>query len=69
MAMNYETYDKQHAHFGGTVYPSDFNTETRRYSPTCGSDIAKRIEADYRRDRKLFINYIRKTEESNNGRK
>lgn len=36
-----ETYDKEHNHFGGTVYESDF-----RYASV--SDIAQRIASDLR---------------------
>lgn len=43
-----------HRHFGGIVYGSDFNTEYN-HSSACGSEIASRIENDYRREKKLYL--------------
>lgn len=49
---NYTTkrFDKEHGHFGGLIFQSDFNTDYRgkdkgKYE---SSDIAKRIAADLR---------------------
>ena len=53
MATNYntETFDKEHMHFGGTVYYSDFNYVSV-------SDMVKRIELDLKREQKLQKNKI-----------
>lgn len=59
MAKNYygtETFDKEHIHFGGIIYPSDFNTGYRGKDNTNGSTIATRIESDFRREKKMLIN-------------
>lgn len=40
--------------FGGIIYPSDFNTDYRGKDNTNGSQIASRIEADWRREEKLW---------------
>ena len=41
-----EIYDRQHIHFGGRIYPSDFNTNYHGKDNPHGSLIAARIEAD-----------------------
>jgi len=51
-----ETFDKEHRHFGGTIYPSDFNTDYRGKDSTNSSSIAARIMSDFRREKKMFIN-------------
>ena len=59
MTRNYyttETFDKEHIHFGGKIYPSDFNTDYRGKDNTNGSSIAARIESDFRWERKLLNN-------------
>lgn len=49
-----ETFDKEHIHFGGKFYPSDFNTDYRGKDNTNGSSIAARIETDFRWEKKLL---------------
>lgn len=49
-----ETFDKEHIHFGGKIYPSDFNTDYRGKDNTNGSSIAARIETDFRWEKKLL---------------
>ena len=57
MTGNYyktETFDKEHIHYGGEIYESDFNTDYRgqdrkKYE---SSSIASRIESDFRKERK-----------------
>ncbi len=48
-----ETFDKEHIHFGGVIYSSDFNTDYRGNDNTNGSTIASRIESDFRRENKM----------------
>ncbi len=48
-----ETFDKEHIHFGGIIYYSDFNTDYRGNDNTNGSTIASRIESDFRREKKM----------------
>ena len=50
-----ETFDKRHMHFGGFVYPSDFNTDCRGKDNIHGSPIASRIESDFRWEKKTLI--------------
>ncbi len=51
-----ETYNRQrimrtdHTKFGGVIYPSDFNTESRGKPRVNGSLIASRIAQDQRFD-------------------
>ena len=59
MTGNYTTeiFDKQHIHFGGKIYISDFNTDYRGKDTTngsAGSAIASRIEADFKWEKKLL---------------
>ena len=56
MTGNYTTeiFDKQHIHFGGKIYISDFNTDYREKDTTNGSAIASRIEADFKWEKKLL---------------
>lgn len=49
-----ETFDKEHRHFGGFIYQSDFNTDYRGDDNINGSTIASRIESDFRREKKLY---------------
>lgn len=49
-----ETFDKDHRHFGGIIYESDFNTEY------CNNNIAQRIESDFRRERSLRKDQIKR---------
>lgn len=51
-----EIFDKKHRHFGGLIYPSDFNTDYRKNDNTYESAIASRIESDFRREQKLYKN-------------
>lgn len=51
-----ETFDKEHQHFGGFIYQSDFNTDYRGDDNINGSTIASRIETDFRREKKLYQN-------------
>ena len=50
-------FDKEHRHFGGLIYPSDFNTDYRGDDNINGSTIASRIESDFKREKKLFEYY------------
>ena len=56
MTKNYytETYDKEHIHFGGRIYESDFNTDYRGSDNIYGSTIAARIETDMRWEKKIL---------------
>lgn len=49
-----ETFDKNHKHFGGKIYLSDFNTDYRGKESTNGSSIASRIASDFRREEELM---------------
>lgn len=49
-----ETFDKEHIHFGGKIYLSDFNTEYRGNDISNGSSIAGRIESDFRKEKNLL---------------
>lgn len=49
-----ETFDKEHIHFGGTIYASDFNTNYRGKDSTHGSSIAARIERDFAWEKKTL---------------
>lgn len=51
-----ETFDREHIHFGGMIYSSDFNTDYRGKDNTNGSSIAARIESDFRREKKMLKN-------------
>lgn len=55
METNYKTerFDKEHRHFGGIIYQSDFNTDYRGNDNTNGSIVASRIESDFKREHKL----------------
>ncbi len=55
-----EIFDKQHIHFGGKIYPSDFNTDYRGKDNINGSIIASRIETDFIREKKLLGLYKKK---------
>lgn len=61
MARNYftETFDREHIHFGGMIYPSDFNTDYRG-KDQWESSIAARIESDMRWEKKLVLQSKRK---------
>lgn len=50
----YGIYEVDHTKFGGIIYPSDFNTHYRGKNNTNGSQIASRIETDWRREEKLW---------------
>lgn len=52
-----EIFDQEHIHFGGSIYPSDFNTEYRGKEAN-GSSIAARIEADFKWEKKLLKNNV-----------
>lgn len=55
MRNNYtEAFDKEHIHFGGKIYFSDFNTDYRGKDNINGSSIAARIESDMRWEQKLL---------------
>ena len=49
-----ETYDKEHIHFGGKIYTSDFNTDYRGKGNTNGSSIASRIASDMRKEKEIL---------------
>lgn len=56
MAENFyrtETFDKEHTHFGGIIYPYDFETEYYN-----GRNIANRIASDWRFDAQCKKNEI-----------
>lgn len=56
MTGNYKTerFDKEHRHFGGLIYQSDFCTEYRNnVRGTNGSITAKRIAEDFEWEQKL----------------
>lgn len=55
LMISFETYDKDHRHYGGMVCVSDFNTEYRWDREIKGSVIARRIQADHIRDRRLAM--------------
>lgn len=55
-----ETYDKEHLHFGGIIYSSDYNTDYRRKNNTHGSPIAKHIADDKRFDEQCRKNVLDK---------
>lgn len=57
----YGIYEVDRTKFGGKIYLSDFNTDYRGKDNTKGSTIASRIEADWRREEKLW----KKTKDSN----
>ena len=54
-SSNYKTerFDKEHKHYGGKIYLSDFETDYRGKDNTKGSPIAERIESDTRWERSL----------------
>ena len=58
-----EIFDREHIHFGGLIYSSDFNTDYRGKDNTHGSIIASRIESDFKREKntlgKNYNNYRR----------
>lgn len=55
-----ERFDKEHRHFGGLIYQSDFCTEYRNNGAN-GSIAAKRIAEDFEWERKLRkLNFINK---------
>lgn len=58
-------FDKEHRHFGGLIYPSDFNTDYREDDNINGSSIASRIESDFKREKKLCQSCTH-TEKGNN---
>lgn len=47
-------FDKEHTHFGGCIYSSDFSTSYGGKEHTNGSPIAARIEADFKRERETI---------------
>lgn len=44
-------YDPEHIHFGGIIYPSDFNNEIIGLRNNNGSTIAARIVSDWKFDK------------------
>lgn len=54
-----EAYDREHRHFGGLIYSSDFNTDVRGKDHMYGSPIAARIQSDQRRESRLTESSIR----------
>lgn len=55
-----ETFDKEHIHFGGEIYFSDFNTDYRGKDNKNGSSIAGRIESDFRKEKNLLKEGVNK---------
>ncbi len=53
---NYKTelFDREHRHFGGVIYLSDFHTECRKSAARHGSTIASRIVSDFHREKSLL---------------
>ena len=49
-----ETFDKEHRHFGGKIYHSDFNTDYRGNDTPNGSSIAARIASDFNWEKKIL---------------
>ena len=62
---NSQRFDKEHRHFGGLIYQSDFNTDYRGKNNTNGSTIASRIESDMRWEQKLYEDYQRERKNRN----
>ena len=62
---NSQRFDKEHRHFGGLIYRSDFNTDYRGKDNTNGSTIASSIESDFRWEHKLYENYQRERNSRN----
>lgn len=52
-----ETFDKEHIHFGGVIYPSDFETDYRG-KDNAESMIAGRILSDFRRENRMVSWYF-----------
>ena len=50
-----ETFDKEHIHFGGEIYFSDFNTDYRGKDNKNGSPIAARIKSDFKRENEIIM--------------
>lgn len=55
-----ETFDKEHIHFGGEIYFSDFNTDYRGKDNKNGSSVAGRIESDFRKEKNLLKEVVNK---------
>ncbi len=55
-----ESFDKEHTHFGGIIYLSDFNTDYRIQENKYGSSIAARIESDFRWEKNLMKGTVNK---------
>jgi hypothetical protein len=51
---SYGIYEVDHTRFGGVICQSDFNTDCRGKDNINGSYIASRIEADRKREEKLY---------------
>lgn len=54
-----ELFDREHRHFGGVVYLSDFNTEYRKSLACHGSPTALRIASDFHREKSLCDTYLK----------
>lgn len=54
-----DAFDEKCRHFGGIIYPSDFNTDYRGKDNTNGSNIASRIISDWNWEAKLNRSYKR----------
>lgn len=52
-----ETFDKEHIHSGGVIYPSDFETDYRG-KDNVESTIAGRILSDFRRENRMVNWYF-----------
>ena len=61
-----EIFDKGHFHFGGIIYPSDFNTDYRGDDNIHGSKIANRIASDFRWERNTLSKNIKQREVKTN---
>lgn len=54
MQKTIERFDKEHKHFGGIIFPSDFNTDLRGNDNIYGSSIAQRIHYDLKREKEIL---------------
>lgn len=54
---NSQRFDKEQKHFGGLIFPSDWNlsyvTDRSNRTHPYGSSIAQRIESDFKREQQL----------------
>ena len=63
-----DAFDEKCRHFGGIIYPSDFNTDYRGKNNINGSTIASRIMSDWNWDAKLSRCYKEKIQYGKSGK-